>query len=104
VWQVMQVKYTGEDVVVAFGRGGGGGGGGVGSGMERIVGLLKWIGEMGCPPFYNHAILYISRRLIASHAILLRVYNVILIFVKTIISKYNIIIIITIRNRYTSSA
>jgi len=26
VWQVMQVKYTGEDVVVAFGRGGGGGG------------------------------------------------------------------------------
>jgi hypothetical protein len=72
--------------------------------MERIVGLLKWIGEMGCPPFYKHAILYyISRRLIASHAILLRVYNVILIFVKTIISKYNIIIIITIRNRYTSS-
>jgi len=91
----MQVKYTGEDVVVVVcggggggceGGGDGGGGGRVGNGMERIVGLLKWIGEMGCPPFYNHAILYISRRLIASHAILLRVYNIILIFVKTIIS------------------
>jgi len=60
----MQAKYTGEDVVVVvvvvvccercrwrrwrswqWYM------------MERIVGLLKWIGEMGCPPFYNHAIL-----------------------------------------------
>jgi len=48
--------HRGEDVVMAFGglsrwrwswqRYG-----------ERIVGLWKRIGEMGCPLFYNHAIL-----------------------------------------------
>lgn len=49
--------YTREDCWCCC-WGGGASGGGAGGGMERIVGLLKWVGEMGCPqPSYNHAIL-----------------------------------------------